>query len=61
VPEFPELGVPKFSEPTPLKEFWKIYNDKLRWYRTVRWLKFWLLWVAVAYIIMGAIQFYRAV
>jgi hypothetical protein len=45
----------------PLKEFWRIYDDKLRWYRTVRWLKFWLLWIAIFYIIMGAIQFCRAI
>jgi hypothetical protein len=45
----------------PLKEFWKIYDDKLRWYRTVRWFKFWLLWIAIGYIIVGAVQFSRAI
>ena len=41
----------------PVKEFWR---DSPRWYRIVRWFKFWLLWVALLYIVCGAIRFFRA-
>lgn len=36
-------------------------NDKLRWYSIVRWFKFALLWVAIGFIVLGAVQFYRAI
>jgi hypothetical protein len=42
----------------PLKEFGR---NNLRWYRIVRWFKFWLLWIAIAYIVCGAVKFYRAI
>jgi len=45
----------------PLKEFWKICNDKLRWYSIVRWFKFWLLWVALGCIVWGAVKFSLAI
>jgi hypothetical protein len=40
----------------PLKEFGR---NKPRWYRVVIWLKFWLLWVAIFDIVVGAVKFYR--
>lgn len=43
----------------PVKEFGG--NNPRRWYSIVRWCKFWLLWLAIAYIVIGAIEFYRAV
>lgn len=42
----------------PLKEF---RRDNPRWYRIVRWFKFWLLWAAIVYIVLGAVQFLRAI
>jgi hypothetical protein len=42
----------------PLKEF---LRDNIRWYRIARWFKFWLLWIAIFYIMIGAIQFHRAI
>jgi len=42
----------------PLKEF---QRDSKRWYRIVRWFKFWLLWVAILYIIFGARQLFVSI
>lgn len=42
----------------PLKEFGR---DNLRWYRIVRWLKFWLLWAAILHVAFGAYKFFRAI
>ena len=42
----------------PLKEF---RRDNLRWYRSVRWLKFLLLWAAIVYILLGAFSFSRSI
>lgn len=41
----------------PLKEF---RRDNPRWYRIVRWFKFWLLWAAVGCIVFGAVRFFHA-
>ena len=41
----------------PIKEF---RRDNLRWYRTVRWFKFCLLWVAISYIVLGTYRFLSA-
>jgi hypothetical protein len=42
----------------PLKEF--SWRPNHRWYRSVRMFKFCLLWVAIAYIVVGAAKFFLA-
>jgi hypothetical protein len=39
----------------PVKEF---RHNNLQWYSVVRWSKFILLWVALGYIVVGAVKFY---
>jgi hypothetical protein len=42
----------------PVKE---VYEDSAKWYRIVRWSKVIVLWVAVALIFWGAVDFARAI
>jgi hypothetical protein len=42
----------------PLKDF---SDNNIRWYSFLRWLKFVLLWLAVALVCWGAVDFARAI
>jgi hypothetical protein len=42
----------------PIKEI-RIGNQ--RWYQIVRWSKFVLLWLAIGFIFVGALQFFHAI
>jgi len=48
---------PILASVLPLREFvWECP----RWYETIRWIRFGLLWVAIAFIAWGALSFVRA-
>lgn len=49
---------PTLSCIVPLKE---LGDRNIRWYRSIMWLRFVLLWAAIVCIFIGALQFLRAI